>query len=720
MTIYIPETFKTSGSVQPAVEFQSPLTPDTATIGTKTIASMSEGLGSIGKALLKTDVDQINRAVELRQKDQLVKLKDYTTNLTYGNQEDGTKGFTSYLGKDAIINKDFNNLSIQDYYGSKFNDFKNKLLSDLPEIAKKGFEEKATIVETSFFENILRHGQKEALRYEIDVSQKELQRIEKDFILSETPDQRNIAIQELTMSAKQLSSLTGQDNTDKYLSDMVSQKVLMTINTGNTDQAISLFNEGKKYLSSDAIVKLEPQIKRAIDENVVNNFSEIYNKDLEINVANSTGINHVFDSIKFIESGGRQIDKNGFPIISRAGAVGIAQVMPSTGEEMAKELGIDWDIKKFKEDPEYNATLGKAYLKKSLDKFKNVDKAIASYNAGISAVEKAIEIAKIETGSKEKWIEFVPKETQDYLEKVKSKMNTSNPSMLPDKRIYVNQGNQSFLESNPNATEDQKKLLNAKLVQNYDLMSSEIGDQYNNIKSQLFQNIQGGKQIDSSLLNILPQKDQREILSYQSDFLQGKYIPTDIDLYTKLSSDAKLLSNYNLLANKNKFNNQDYSYLEKLQKDINDNPKVQTNIQVINRVLDDYGYLSTDSLSSETKKVTLEERKKAEQMVYDNLERVQSKQKEPLTIDQVKEITNKTLAPIVLSDPKTKGSTFIFKRITEPLISSEDPQKDEYKNINIPPFEYNKYLESYVRTFGRKPTDQELNNYYRAVRLGRS
>jgi soluble lytic murein transglycosylase-like protein len=65
--------------------------------------------------------------------------------------------------------------------------------------------------------------------------------------------------------------------------------------------------------------------------------------------------------------------------ISKAGARGLLQVLPST----AHELRIDLD------DPEAAVFAGARYLKRMLDRFGSFELALAAYNAGPTAVARA-------------------------------------------------------------------------------------------------------------------------------------------------------------------------------------------------------------------------------------------------------------------------------------------------------------------------------------------
>jgi soluble lytic murein transglycosylase-like protein len=66
--------------------------------------------------------------------------------------------------------------------------------------------------------------------------------------------------------------------------------------------------------------------------------------------------------------------------ISKAGAAGLAQLMPAT----ARELGVQDRF-----DPDDNLHGGAKYLRQMLDRFSSVPLALAAYNAGPGAVERA-------------------------------------------------------------------------------------------------------------------------------------------------------------------------------------------------------------------------------------------------------------------------------------------------------------------------------------------
>jgi hypothetical protein len=115
-----------------------------------------------------------------------------------------------------------------------------------------------------------------------------------------------------------------------------------------------------------------------------------------------------------MESGGKQFDRNGRPLTSPKGAIGIAQIMPGTAPEAAKLAGLPYDPARLKNDEAYNLALGEAYFNKQLRDFGGDErKAAAAYNAGPGAVRRAI--AK---GGPNGWINHVPRETQNYVAQI--------------------------------------------------------------------------------------------------------------------------------------------------------------------------------------------------------------------------------------------------------------------------------------------------------------
>ena len=151
----------------------------------------------------------------------------------------------------------------------------------------------------------------------------------------------------------------------------------------------------------------------------------------------------IFDSLLLTESNGKQFNNDGSVRTSPKGATGIAQVMPATGPEAAELAGLPWDPQRFETDAEYNKSLGKAYFNKQLQTFGNDPaKALAAYNAGPGATQKAIARANAE-GKPNDWLTYLPQETQDYVPKTLGRIAGQGQAATPEQvRLQAQKANQ--------------------------------------------------------------------------------------------------------------------------------------------------------------------------------------------------------------------------------------------------------------------------------------
>ena len=104
---------------------------------------------------------------------------------------------------------------------------------------------------------------------------------------------------------------------------------------------------------------------------------------------------------------------------SRVGAVGLMQIMPDTGEWIAKKMSMkDYSEAKLK-DPETNIRMGCWYLKYLMDRFDgDMTLVLAGYNAGPNRVTQWLEDEKY---SQDGNLTDIPyRETEEYVKKVEN------------------------------------------------------------------------------------------------------------------------------------------------------------------------------------------------------------------------------------------------------------------------------------------------------------
>lgn len=105
---------------------------------------------------------------------------------------------------------------------------------------------------------------------------------------------------------------------------------------------------------------------------------------------------------------------------SPAGARGLMQIMPKTGQQIARELREKWQSEASLFDPDINVKYGSFYYRQLLDKFNgHFALATAAYNAGPRRVGQWLPSS--ETVPADIWIETIPfKETRKYVSAVLS------------------------------------------------------------------------------------------------------------------------------------------------------------------------------------------------------------------------------------------------------------------------------------------------------------
>jgi soluble lytic murein transglycosylase-like protein len=87
-----------------------------------------------------------------------------------------------------------------------------------------------------------------------------------------------------------------------------------------------------------------------------------------------------------------RVESAGDPsIVSSVGAIGLTQIMPKTGAEIAKTLGMENYSTELLYDPATNVRMGTAYLRQLLNRFDgSVHAALAAYNWGPTHIAKRI------------------------------------------------------------------------------------------------------------------------------------------------------------------------------------------------------------------------------------------------------------------------------------------------------------------------------------------
>lgn len=106
--------------------------------------------------------------------------------------------------------------------------------------------------------------------------------------------------------------------------------------------------------------------------------------------------------------------------VSHKDALGLMQIMKETAEDVARKYNIEIDFNNSEREilnVQNNIKIGTKYLAVLLEKYKNMEVAVAAYNAGIGTVDNWIEKGIIKSDGSD--IENIPyKETNNYVRKI--------------------------------------------------------------------------------------------------------------------------------------------------------------------------------------------------------------------------------------------------------------------------------------------------------------
>ncbi|MBU3030791.1 lytic transglycosylase domain-containing protein [Paracoccus marinaquae] len=118
----------------------------------------------------------------------------------------------------------------------------------------------------------------------------------------------------------------------------------------------------------------------------------------------------------------RQESEFNHTVSSRVGARGLMQLMPATAEQMARQLGLPYDLPRLTVDPAYNARLGATYLGGLRDRFGASTALTASgYNAGPGRPARWLrDFGDLrQSFDPVEWVELIPfDETRNYVMRV--------------------------------------------------------------------------------------------------------------------------------------------------------------------------------------------------------------------------------------------------------------------------------------------------------------
>lgn len=561
-----------SSTGMPGNRLDDGFSPEAASIGPRQMEQLGNSLQKAGQSAFNI-VEEANR---VRVDDALNKLRERQLKLTY----DKDVGFQNQVGLNALERKSGKSLT-EDYdetFQNQISEISEGLGNDMQ---RSAFMAKANEMRVSFNGMTTKHEADQFKDYTLSVREGTIKnRMNEIGLKYDDPAAIDESVSSIRGAVYDQARLLGKSAewADAQAKKMTSEahKVALSaaLEKNNVEYAEGYMKKYASQMEADDLLRVQGLVTKEMDRKVgVQVASQVMTS--VVPKLQTNDLDRAFNIALKTESGNRQFDNQGKLIMSKAGAVGAAQVMPTTGPEAAKLAGLQWDEAKFKNDPDYNRRLGKAYFEKQLQDFGgNLSAAYAAYNAGPGAVKEAMKkatqnnrVPNASAANPKSFLEFLPKETQDYVDKNMQAYSSGNGSFERPSLMEIH--NQVRAQLGPNASTERMKIAIDEATRQYDdfekARKQKEEDTVANAMREIAQN--GGRFNNLSpatrgaLFNLAPEKID-SVMSFANRVAKGDDT-TNLAVYQKLSSsDAYLkgLSDSQFYALRGELSDSDFKH----------------------------------------------------------------------------------------------------------------------------------------------------------------
>ncbi len=473
-----------------------------------------------------------NQANQLRVDDALNKVKEAQLSLTY----DKDNGYTALKGVNALSRPDGKPLAQE--YGDKLQKVIDGVSADLGNDAQRAmFARYSNDMLTVFRGGAMQHEAQEYKTYALSTSEGIQSTAMRDIGLNwNNPDAITSAVDRIKAETFRQAQLLGKSaewqeaQARKLTSTAHRTALLSALEQNNPTYANAYLQKYSGQMDADDILAVRGHITKDVNAQVGNSVATEY---IQTNPTLAGEGNRAFTIAVNTESGGRQFAADGTPLTSAKGAIGAAQVMPTTAPEAAKLAGLPWDENRYRNDEAYNLALGKAYFQKQLqDNGGDLAKAYAAYNAGPGALLTAVKGAK--DGN---WLALLPQETQDYVTKNMAAFNAGKGQTARPTFADID----AKLRADPRLADPERyKVARIEAERQYNQQTAAIqqrdDEAYKNALDALIQN--GGKFADLSanIRQAIPPEKYTSILNDAARIAGGQHMVNDSMTWAEISS----------------------------------------------------------------------------------------------------------------------------------------------------------------------------------------
>lgn len=414
---------------------------------------------------------------QVRVNDAMNQARQSALDLTYNDQY----GYQAQRGVDALHRASGQPLPME--YGQKLNDSIERISSNLTPAQQRVFRMQSADLQTNFVGSVQQHMLQQGQQYALSVQGSTL-KLAGDQAAQywNQPDKINGdggLVQQAKAAAYATGKLTGMDTQamiEEAGSSIHRSVIQSALENGNPLYAQQYADKYKSQMTTDDILRVQGSITQQANAQITS--LAVDHAVIKMQPAAApTDLDRLNTLVQGAESGGKETNPDGSTVTSKAGAKGINQVLDSTAGNPGFGIAPAKKLANGEYDPTDRARLGKEYLGVLVKRYGNVAQALAAYNAGPGAVDKAINDTT-SVGEPGIWLQALPKETQSYVTTILPKFNQgSGAEPLPTKDQFT----QNALEAlGPNATTAQQHLVRQAAGVRYQTLLDSRNEQGDN------------------------------------------------------------------------------------------------------------------------------------------------------------------------------------------------------------------------------------------------
>ena len=526
----------TNEQVRTLQPFKAQTTPD---IAGRQLQQTGDTMQKLGSQIAAYQIEAEKNVAQVRVDDALNRAKEAALRLTH----DKDQGYTNIRGNAALERQ--SGLSLEDEYTQNLVKEIRTIGEGLGTDAQKAmFSQRASELATNFRAGAMRHSADEYKTYQLSVAEGVQSTALNEIGLNYSdPVAVQGAVDRIKANVYRQAQLTGksaewQEAKARQMTSGAHKVALMAaLEKNDLEYSQGYMAKFSNDMEADDILQVRGLISKEMTNRVGLTVAAEVSMKAEPFVT-PTDSDRAFNILMGTESNNKQFGKDGKPLTSSAGAIGIAQVMPKTGPEAAKIAGVKWDEERYRNDPQYNASLGKAYFGQQLKDFGGrLDMAYAAYNAGPGRLKQGIARARKEGGD---WLDHMPEETRNYVAKNMREYEAGmgKPKAPTFDDIDTALRSDPRLKNNPDAYKvaraDAEKRFNDTIK-----AQKQRGDEAVNMGLEAVEKNGGSySALPLSLRNAIPADKRDQVMSFADKVAKGSEIQTDPNVYYALTLAA--------------------------------------------------------------------------------------------------------------------------------------------------------------------------------------